>query len=495
MAAGQNSADLAVTGLTLNGATIDDAVGNAADLSGAATSLSGTLQIDTTAPTASSLASSLTGEGAVGQTVHLTLTMSEALSLNLTGGSPTLSLSDGATATYDASASNPSAGSLAFDYTIGGSDHSANVEVVSVNVPSATTIADGAGNLANFAGALDVGTGLQVGTAKQIIDGYLQAVEQRAPLTGEDTTYINEINSGADTYTQVLHQIVNDGYATKDVVPVALMYNAVYGRVPDAGGLAFWTNSYSIWLQTVPETPGSTVNEAMVTLAEQFVSAAEFASRYGGSDPSTDTYTTLLYTNVLNRTPDQGGLTYWEGVLNSLETSGVNHTVARAELLEQFVDSAEYVNSASPNARGFLEQEALGTQTFAGTLWQQPTDAAVEASQTTTLDLTGNTATASVTGFVSMGSGVGEATSLSLGSGYETIGLGSEAATLDYALGAADGVYSVAGFNAAYDVLSVALNGGCLEQTLVNGGDWISSSSNLTHGVFLTGMTSAQKAR
>ena len=58
VAAGQNTADLAVTAVNLNGATVTDAAGNAANLAGALTNPAGTLQIDTTAPTVSSLVAS-----------------------------------------------------------------------------------------------------------------------------------------------------------------------------------------------------------------------------------------------------------------------------------------------------------------------------------------------------------------------------------------------------------------------------------------------------
>ena len=47
VAAGQNTADLTTTGLSLNGATIQDDAGNDAILDGAATNPAGTLQIDT----------------------------------------------------------------------------------------------------------------------------------------------------------------------------------------------------------------------------------------------------------------------------------------------------------------------------------------------------------------------------------------------------------------------------------------------------------------
>ena len=52
--AGQNTPDLAVSSLVLNGATIRDANGNDAVLTGAVANPAGTLQVDTTPPTVSS---------------------------------------------------------------------------------------------------------------------------------------------------------------------------------------------------------------------------------------------------------------------------------------------------------------------------------------------------------------------------------------------------------------------------------------------------------
>ena len=56
VAAGQNTADLAVTAVNLNTATVKDGAGNAANLTGAVTNPAGTLQIDTTAPTVTAIA-------------------------------------------------------------------------------------------------------------------------------------------------------------------------------------------------------------------------------------------------------------------------------------------------------------------------------------------------------------------------------------------------------------------------------------------------------
>ena len=102
--AGQNTADLAVTAVNLGTATVRDGAGNAADLTGAVTNPAGTLQIDTTAATVSSVVASGTGITAgagdvgVGSVVTLTVNLSEAVTV--AGGTPTLTLNDGGTATY-----------------------------------------------------------------------------------------------------------------------------------------------------------------------------------------------------------------------------------------------------------------------------------------------------------------------------------------------------------------------------------------------------------
>ena len=68
VAAGQNTADLAVTAVNLNSATVKDGAGNAANLTGAVTNPAGTLQIDTTAAVAPIMVS----EEIVGNRVVLT---------------------------------------------------------------------------------------------------------------------------------------------------------------------------------------------------------------------------------------------------------------------------------------------------------------------------------------------------------------------------------------------------------------------------------------
>jgi len=99
-----------------------------------------------------------TSELGPGGTVTLTLNFSEAVTVNTSGGAPTLALNDGGVATYDATNSNPSAGSLVFDYTVGALGSGQNTSDLALAATNAlslngATIADTFGTPANLSGA------------------------------------------------------------------------------------------------------------------------------------------------------------------------------------------------------------------------------------------------------------------------------------------------------------------------------------------------------
>jgi hypothetical protein len=151
--AGQNTADLAVSSLSLNGATIKDAGGQVADVSAATNyNPAGTLQIDTTAPTVSSIATSGTGitggNGPIvtGCVVTFTVKMSEMVKVT---GTPTLTLSDGGSATYTGGSDTTA---LSFSYTVAVGQSSTDLSVSGLSL-NGGTITDGAGNAASVAGA------------------------------------------------------------------------------------------------------------------------------------------------------------------------------------------------------------------------------------------------------------------------------------------------------------------------------------------------------
>ena len=130
--------------INLNPATVQDGAGNAANLSLSGLN-QGSPQIDTTTPAVSSVTESpFSGDLYAGHVVTLTLNMSEAVTV--VGGAPTLALNDGGTATY---AGGSGTTALTFSYTAAAGQNTAAVAATAVNLNGAT-IADGAGNAADF---------------------------------------------------------------------------------------------------------------------------------------------------------------------------------------------------------------------------------------------------------------------------------------------------------------------------------------------------------
>ncbi|MCP3459283.1 heparin lyase I family protein [Bradyrhizobium sp. CCGUVB23] len=168
---------LAITGVNLpNGANIKDASGVAASLSGAVKTFSG-LAVSTAATTPTTpaqpttpttptnvaptvtqaSASPGTGIENVGDTITLTLGFSEAVTVS---GTPTLSLNDGAKATY---VGGSGTGSLTFKTTVASTDTSvSSLAITGVNLPNGASIKDSSGLAANLSGAVKTFTGLQI---------------------------------------------------------------------------------------------------------------------------------------------------------------------------------------------------------------------------------------------------------------------------------------------------------------------------------------------
>ena len=131
----ENANPLVVTALNLNGGTIGDGNGPA-NLNDIATSFAN-LQVDTTAPTITSIAASpATGDYPAGQLIQITVSFSEPVNVT---GTPTLTLNSGASATY---VSGSGTATLIYNYTTAVGQNANPLAVTS----SSGTITDFAGN-------------------------------------------------------------------------------------------------------------------------------------------------------------------------------------------------------------------------------------------------------------------------------------------------------------------------------------------------------------
>lgn len=110
-----------------------------------------TFTLDTTPPVLSGItASPAIGSIYAGSTETFTFAFKEAV--DVTGGTPSLTLNDGGTAVYDAAATaalhDPT--ELAFDYLVSGSDTPTSSLAITGYAANGATVADLAGNLANL---------------------------------------------------------------------------------------------------------------------------------------------------------------------------------------------------------------------------------------------------------------------------------------------------------------------------------------------------------
>ena len=161
--AGQNTTDLAVTAVNLGTASVTDVAGNGAVFLNVMTNFVGSVDVE---PGVLSVAISGTniingnGDLNAGHVVTLTLNMSEAVTVNTTGGTPTLTLNDGGTATYTGGSGSSA---LTFSYTVAAGQNTPDLTVSAVNLNGAT-IADAAGNNASLSGTFNPTGTLQIDT-------------------------------------------------------------------------------------------------------------------------------------------------------------------------------------------------------------------------------------------------------------------------------------------------------------------------------------------
>ena len=173
-ASNTNVASLAATAVNLNGASIANGAGTAATLSLSGLTQSGP-QIDVTTPTITAIADlPASGDLGVGKTVTFTLTLNDVVTVS--GGTPTLTLNDGGTATY---VSGSGTNALTFSYTVAASNTNvASLAATAVNLNGAS-IANGAGTAASLSLSGLTQSGPQIDVTTTTGD-YGNAVDRRS---------------------------------------------------------------------------------------------------------------------------------------------------------------------------------------------------------------------------------------------------------------------------------------------------------------------------
>jgi hypothetical protein len=116
----------------------------------------------------------------------------------------------------------------------------------------------------------------------------------RPATAAEIATASAQLRSGAAPASMLAGLVGGEGARLGQ--PVTRLYLAALGRLPDRGGLRFWTARHR---------SGTSLRQ----IADQLMGSSEYARRYG--TPTDQEFVYVLYRNVLGRASDPTGASYW----------------------------------------------------------------------------------------------------------------------------------------------------------------------------------------
>ncbi len=158
------------------------------------------------------------------------------------------------------------------------------------------------------------------GDAKAFVTAQYQDLLGRNPGFGELNTTTLGLKNGTIDVTDVIGDLAADPARVDLRHPVIRLYLAYFDRAPDHGGLEYWLKK---------RAAGTKLEVA----SQSFANSSEFTNTYGKLDDTA--FVTLVYQNVLDRTPEPGGLQYW---VSRLEAK----TITRGKLMTSFSESNEH---------------------------------------------------------------------------------------------------------------------------------------------------------
>lgn len=150
---------------------------------------------------------------------------------------------------------------------------------------------------------------------------YLDFLNRAADPVGQ-SVWTQMLIAGWTRGVDMIAAFLNSAEFNGNASPVTRLYFAYFLRIPDYTGLQYWINQKKAGV-------------SLASISQNFASSQEFRNRYGSL--SNSQFVTQVYLNVLHRTPDGAGLTFWTNQLNS--------GVSRGLVMTGFSESAEYVRT------------------------------------------------------------------------------------------------------------------------------------------------------
>jgi len=137
--------------------------------------------------------------------------------------------------------------------------------------------------------------------------------------------WVNMIDSGTMTKAQVIDSFLKSLEYEREAPSIVRLYFAYFFRIPDYGRIQYWITEYiDGW--------------SLESISNAFAASSEFQQTYGNLN--NEQFVTMVYQNVLFRSPDSEGYAYWVDQLKS-------GAVTRAHVMLEFSKSVEYTRLIS----------------------------------------------------------------------------------------------------------------------------------------------------
>jgi Domain of unknown function (DUF4214)/Bacterial Ig-like domain len=131
-----------------------------------------------------------------------------------------------------------------------------------------------------------------------------------------------------------------------NIVDLVQLYVASFNRAPDSVGLDYWGSRYYDGLHNIQG------GMSLEQIAKSFFTQTETMAAYP-SNMATKDFVTTVYNNVLSRGPDQGGLNYWVGQLDT-------GAVSKDKFLLAIINGAMAASGSAVDRQTLANKEAVG---------------------------------------------------------------------------------------------------------------------------------------
>lgn len=143
----------------------------------------------------------------------------------------------------------------------------------------------------------------------------------RAPDAAGAQSWVNQVVCNGQSAAWVISAMLAAPETQNGLVAVVRLYEGVFPRTPDAGGVLYWRHRV-------------TTGMSLPDLATALVSSQEFRSAHDAQTNSA--FVTAMYQQMLGRAPDAQGGAYWTARLDA-------GTITRAGFVLALSGSSEYV--------------------------------------------------------------------------------------------------------------------------------------------------------